>query len=85
MAHHSCKLNEMQASKLENFCELSGWERYAVQYARYAYRGATVSVIAYQKGTLVVQGKGTEEFVKYTLEPEILGGCWLGYDEVHHP
>lgn len=48
--------------------------------------GAKVNVAVYEKGPkIVVQGKGTEDFVKFTLEPEVLGVAELGYEEVHHP
>jgi ribonuclease HIII len=33
----------------------------------------------------VIAGKGTEEFVTMTLEPEVTGAAKLGYDEVLHP
>lgn len=47
---------------------------------------AKVNVAVYEKGPkVVVQGKGTEDFVKFTLEPEVLGIAELGYEEVHHP
>jgi ribonuclease HIII len=71
--------------KLESSCEVSGWERREVPYATYAYRGPGVTVAAYRSGRLVVQGKGTEEFVRYTLEPKILERCLLGYEAVCHP
>ena len=40
----------------------------------------------YEKGPKVlVQGRGVEDFVKFTLEPEIFGEARLGYEEVHLP
>ncbi len=47
---------------------------------------AKVNVAVYEKGPKVlVQGKGTEEFVKFCLEPEILGAARLGYEEELNP
>jgi ribonuclease HIII len=44
------------------------------------------NVTAYDKRkVVVVAGKGTEEFVTMTLEPEITKTAKLGYDEVLHP
>lgn len=44
------------------------------------------TVAVYEKGPkIVVQGKGVEDFVRFVLEPEILGEARLGYEEVHHP
>jgi ribonuclease HIII len=34
---------------------------------------------------VVAQGKGTEEFVKFLLEPEVLGTAELGYEEERNP
>ncbi len=40
----------------------------------------------YEKGPkIVVQGKGTAEFVQFILEPEILGEAKFGYEEVNDP
>ena len=40
----------------------------------------------YEKGPKVLlQGRGVEDFVKFTLEPEIFGEARLGYEEVHSP
>jgi ribonuclease HIII len=47
---------------------------------------AKVNVAVYEKGPkVVVQGRGTEDFVKFTLEPEVLGAAELGYEEVNNP
>jgi len=56
-----------------------------VDHARYAYRGNKVNVVAYASGKLVVQGKGTEDFVLNVLEPEALKEATYGYDEIYHP
>jgi ribonuclease HIII len=44
-----------------------------------------VNVSAYTSGKVVVAGKGTEDFVRDILEPEVIGEARLGYDEVRHP
>lgn len=47
---------------------------------------AKVNVAVYTKGPKVlVQGKGTQEFVQFHLEPEILGEARLGYEEELSP
>ena len=51
-------------------------------YTLYAAQKAKLNVAVYEKGPKVlVQGKETEDFVKFTLEPEILGEAKLGYEE----
>ena len=37
------------------------------------------------KRKLCVQGSGAEDFVLFTLEPQVLGGASLGYEEVLNP
>jgi ribonuclease HIII len=55
-------------------------------YCLYAATKPKVNVLVYEKGPKVlVQGKGTEDFVTNLLEPEILGEAKLGYEEVHQP
>jgi ribonuclease HIII len=54
-------------------------------YARYAFKGRDCNVTAYESGKLVIAGKGTEEFVTMTLEPDVTMAPKLGYDEVLHP
>ena len=49
-------------------------------------QGQKVTVAVYEKGPkIVVQGKGTEEFVQFILEPEILGEARLGNEEAYEP
>ena len=43
------------------------------------------NVVFYESGKLVVQGKGTQEFVEFVLEPEILKEARLGYEAVLNP
>lgn len=55
-------------------------------YCLYAASKSKVNVLVYEKGPKVlVQGKGTEDFITNLLEPEVLGEAKLGYEEVHHP
>ena len=86
LSTYTIKLDDAQLEKLRAICEAKGWELFEVPYARFAYRGPNVNVTAYDKRKVVViAGKGTEEFVVATLEPEVTASPRLGYDEVHHP
>jgi ribonuclease HIII len=69
---YSCKITDLEAAALKNLLEARGWEFSTLPYARYKAVGNQVNVVAYESGKLVVQGKGTDEFVLFTLEPEIL-------------
>jgi hypothetical protein len=44
-----------------------------VPYTRFAFKGPDCNVAAYTSGKVVIAGKGTEEFVTMTLEPEVTG------------
>src|SRR5580698_1192346 len=85
LSTYSLKLDDNQMEKLRALLLSRGWESFDVAYARYAFKGRDCNVTAYESGKLVVAGKGTEEFVTMTLEPEITKAPKLGYDLVHHP
>ena len=79
-------LTELQAARLRTLLEARGFEFQPKPYTLYAASGEKVSLAVYEKGPkVVVQGKGTEDFVKFTLEPEVLGAAELGYEEVLKP
>ncbi len=55
-------------------------------YMLYFAQKDKLTIAAYEKGPkVVIQGRGTEDFVKYRLEPDILGEAKLGYEEVLNP
>ena len=82
---YNLKLTSEQVDKLGDVLNARGWPTREVQYARHAFDGDNVKVVAYESGKLVVQGKGTEDFVTNILEPEVTGEFKLGYEEVNHP
>ena len=87
LASYTAKLDAAQMDKLHAICETRGFTPFEVAYTRYAYKSdpARINVAAYTSGKVVIAGKGTEEFVTMTLEPEVTGAAKLGYDEVLHP
>jgi ribonuclease HIII len=87
LASYTAKLDDAQMEKLRAICEGRGFEPFEVAYTRFAFKSdpARVNVCAYTSGKVVIAGKGTEEFVTMTLEPEVTGAAKLGYDEVLHP
>lgn len=82
---YTLKLTPEQMKKLHANLDKRLWIEKKVDYALFAYEGPKVQVVGYQSGKLVVQGKGTEEFVQNILEPEVTGQAQLGYEEIHHP
>jgi ribonuclease HIII len=85
LSTYSIKLDDGQMERVRSILAGRGWEAFDVAYARFAFRGRDCNVTAYESGKLVVAGKGTEEFVTMTLEPEVTMAPKLGYDEVLHP
>ena len=83
---HTCPLSTAQAEKLRELLTERGWKFEPRPYTLFFAQKEKVTVAAYEKGPkIVVSGKGTEEFVQFTLEPEVLGEAKLGYEEVHDP
>jgi ribonuclease HIII len=84
---YTIKLDESQMRKLHDRLSrgIDLWAFSEVDHALFGARRDKVNVVAYKSGKLVVSGKGTEEFIRDILEPEITGEARLGYDEVHHP
>ena len=82
---YNLKLTSAQVDKLGAVLKGRGWPSRDVQYARHAFDGDSVKVVAYESGKLVVQGRGTEDFVTNILEPEVTGEFIMGYEEVNHP
>ena len=84
---YTIELGVGQMEKLQAYCDKRLWEFYAVDYARFAFKSRQhkVNLVAYKSGKVVVQGKGTEDFVRDVLEAEITGEPKLGYDQVHYP
>ena len=82
---HTCKLTDEQASALKAALSARSWKPREVPYARFAFESDKTNVVFYESGKLVVQGKGTAEFVEFVLEPEILKQAKLGYETVLNP
>lgn len=87
LATYTLKIDDAQMNKLRGLLQERGWTPFEVAYSRFAFRAdhLKVNVTAYTSGKVVVAGKGTEDFVRDVLEPEVTGAPKLGYEEVNHP
>ncbi len=85
MTSYTAKLTEAQATALEALVRDGSYELREVPYARFSGARKDHNVTYYTSGKLVVQGKGTREFVEFVLEPQILGAAKLGYETVLDP
>jgi len=75
-----CRLDKEKIAKLRAYLRERG---YTFKEVKYAYFGASrnnVSITCYTNGRLLVQGKGTADFVRYYLEPQLLREIRFGYE-----
>jgi ribonuclease HIII len=79
-------LTPVQAARLKAILIEQDWTFTPKPYTLFYAQKNKLTVAAYEKGPKVcIQGKGTVEFVQFTLEPEVLGEAKLGYEEIHNP
>lgn len=85
LTSYTSKLTDSQAAALKAWLQAHGYQFRDVPYARFAAEKEKTNLVFYESGKLVVQGKGTQEFVEFVLEPEILEEVRLGYETVLNP
>ena len=85
LTSYTCKLTDDQAAALATAISSRGFKFRAVPYARFAGEKDKINVVFYESRKLVVQGKGTQEFIEFVLEPEVLKQAKLGYETVLNP
>lgn len=85
MTSYTCKLSGAQAAALQAWLRDHAYRFREVPYARFGAEKEKTNVVFYESGKLVVQGKGTQDFVEFVLEPEILKEAKLGYEAVLNP
>jgi ribonuclease HIII len=85
LTSHTTKLTAKQAEALRAWLQAHGYKFRDVPYARFAAEKDKTNLVFYESGKLVVQGKGTQEFIEFVLEPEILKEARLGYEAVLNP
>jgi ribonuclease HIII len=87
---YTTKIDPKDIPKLKKICEERGFEfgdkQWAIWHAMKKDSTGATNVTVYEKGPKVlVQGKGTEDFVRFILEPEIIGEARLGNEEILMP
>jgi ribonuclease HIII len=85
LTSYTCKLSDAQAKELHAYLRAHDFAFREVPYARFAGEKEKTNVVFYQSHKLVVQGKGTQDFVEFVLEPLILKEARLGYETVLNP
>jgi ribonuclease HIII len=78
--NYTNKLDKEQIGNLHKILDSRGYDFTQRQYTHWICTLPNLVISAYLSGKIVIQGKGTEDFVLFTLEPEILKKASLGYD-----
>jgi ribonuclease HIII len=83
---YNTPLTPAQAAKLKLLLREEGYKLESRPYTPYFAQKDKLTIAVYEKGPkVVIQGRGTEDFVKFRLEPDILGEAKLGYEEILNP
>jgi len=76
------ELSETQQAALIMILEGGNFKAATVPYSIIAADGDHCRIVLYQSGKCVVQGKGAQDFVTFTLEPLVLLSAQVGYEDV---
>lgn len=73
---HTCSLSPSQVERLRTVLLGQGWELEKRPYMHFYAQRERLTLSVYEKGPKVVmQGRGVDEFMEFTMEPEVLGGA----------
>ncbi len=78
-------LTPAQQDQLIQLLQTGNYRPLSVPHTRYAAETPDCRIHVYQSGKCLVQGKGTEDFISFVLEPQILGAPRLGYEKLLDP
>jgi ribonuclease HIII len=79
------KLTSEQQQELRSLLQSPQYRVENVPYTQIAVAIPDCRINLYTSGKLLVQGKAAQEWVTFTLEPEILKEAMLGYEDLHDP
>jgi ribonuclease HIII len=84
---YTCQLPADKVAQLKSDLEEKGYEFREVPYAHFGASSDSekVNLAIYTSGKLVIQGKGTTDFIQFYLEPCLLGEARLGYEHILNP
>ena len=82
---HTFKLTPEQQHKLITHLNHPKYTPTEVPHTQIAVSTPTCRINLYNSGKCLIQGKGAEEWITFTLEPEITGEALLGYEAIHDP
>jgi len=79
------KLSEPQQKDLVRLLGSGNYRPAQVEHTLIAADGTDCRIALYKSGKCLVQGKGAQDWVQFTLEPNILGEARIGYEDVLDP
>ena len=79
------ELDQAQRAKLVSLLNGGNYRLVSIEHTVAAADTTDCRIALYKSGKCLVQGKGAEDFVRFVLEPEILGAARLGYEDVLDP
>jgi ribonuclease HIII len=84
---YTCTLDADKIAQMKRDLHERGYKFREVAYAHFGASSESekVNVAAYTSGKLVIQGKGTTDFIQFYLEPVLLGEAKLGYEHILDP
>lgn len=83
---HTAALTDPQVVKLRQILDERGFSFVEKEHALFSAHKGRLNVTVYKKGPKVlIQGKETEDFIRFILEPEVLGEAKIGYEEILQP
>lgn len=78
-------LTTQQQTALRTVIETGNYTPVQIPYTSIAADGPDCKIALYTSGKLVIQGKGAQDWITFTLEPEVLLEAKLGYENVVNP
>ncbi|HTI69260.1 MAG TPA: ribonuclease HIII [Candidatus Limnocylindria bacterium] len=85
MTSYTALLTDAQARELEKIVRDGTFLLRDVPYAKFSGAKKEFNVTYYESHKVVVQGKGTKDFVEFVLEPQVLQAAKLGYETILDP
>ncbi len=84
---YTCTLDADKIAQLKRDLQDRGYEFRDVPYAHFGASSESekVNIAVYTSGKLVIQGKGTTDFIQFYLEPILIGEAKLGYEHILDP
>jgi len=79
------KLTSPQQESLARVLRSGNYRPRIVPYTIIAVEAEDCNIALYESGKCVVQGKGAQDWVTFTLEPEVLMEARLGYEPILSP